>query len=110
LVARIVGVARLVGRDDVIMSVLHQAPGLAMFYLSERLGTSQQILLDTVAGEIEAAQEQGSVRQGEARELAAMSMLITQSTILSAHVVEPILSADHLVTELTLALNGYLAP
>lgn len=110
LVQRIVGVAQRVGRDDVVMSVLHQAPDLAMFYLSERLGTSQQILLDTVAGEIKSAQDEGSVRAGDARQLAAMSLLITQSTILSAQLVEPILPAESLVTELALALNGYLQP
>jgi AcrR family transcriptional regulator len=110
LVDRIVGVAQLVRRDDVIVSVLHQAPDLAMFYLSERLGTSQQILLDTVAGEIKCAQDEGSVRAGDARQLAAMSLLITQSTILSAQLVEPILPARDLVTELALALNGYLTP
>jgi len=110
LVRRIVGVAELVRRDDVIMSVLHQAPGLAMFYLSERLGTSQKILLDTVAGEIKSAQDEGSVRAGSARELAAMSMLIAQSTILSAQVIEPILPADNLIAELARALNGYLLP
>ncbi|MDT5335514.1 MAG: hypothetical protein QOD90_1019 [Mycobacterium sp.] len=108
LVDRIVGVAQLVRRDDVVMSVLHQAPDLAMFYLSERLGTSQQILLDTVAGEIKSAQDEGSVRTGEARQLAAMSLLITQSTILSAQMVDAILPAEDLVTELALALNGYL--
>ena len=110
LVRRIVGVAELVRRDDVILSVLHQAPGLAMFYLSERLGTSQQILLDTVAGEITSAQDEGSVRAGSAREMAAMSMLIAQSTILSAQVIEPILAADNLIAELARALNGYLLP
>lgn len=110
LVQRIVDVARLVRRDDVVMSVLHQAPDLAMFYLTERIGTSQRLLLDTVAGEIAAAQEQGSVRQGDAGELAAMTLLITQSTILSAQMVEPLLDATKLVTELALALNGYLKP
>jgi len=110
LVARVVGVAQRVRRDDVIMTVLHQAPDLAMFYLAERLGTSQQILLDTVAGEIKSAQDEGSVRAGSARELAAMSLLITQSTILSAQMVQAILPADHLVTELALALDGYLKP
>ena len=110
LVQRMVGVAQLVRRDDVIMSVLHEAPDLAMFYLSERLGTSQQILLDTVAGEIKSAQDEGSVRAGEARQLAVMSLIITQSTILSAQMVEPILPAENLVAELTLALNGYLKP
>ncbi|BDX31533.1 TetR family transcriptional regulator [Mycobacterium antarcticum] len=110
LVARVVAVAQRVRRDDVIMSVLHQAPDLAMFYLSERLGTSQQILLDTVAGEIKSAQDEGSVRAGDARQLAAMSLLITQSTILSAQMVESMLPAEDLVTELALALNGYLKP
>jgi AcrR family transcriptional regulator len=110
LVERIVAVAERLRLDDVIMSVLHQAPDLAMVYLSERLGTSQQILLDTVTGEIELAQDDGSVRPGDARQFAAMSLLITQSTILSARLVEPILDAGTLAGELTRALNGYLTP
>jgi AcrR family transcriptional regulator len=110
LVRRVVGVAQRVGRDAVVTSVLHQAPDLAMVYLTERLGTSQQILLDAVAAEIAAAQDEGSVRAGDARELAAMTLLITQSTILSARLVEPILDTAHLVTELARALNGYLKP
>jgi AcrR family transcriptional regulator len=110
MVERIVAVAERLRRDDVIMSVLHQAPDLAMVYLSERLGTSQQILLDTVTGEIKLAQDDGSVRPGDARQFAAMSLLITQSTILSARLVEPILDAGTLAGELTRALNGYLTP
>jgi AcrR family transcriptional regulator len=110
LVERMVAVAERLRHDDVIMSVLHQAPDLAMFYLSERLGTSQQILLDTVAGEIKTAQDEGTVRPGDARQFAAMCLLIAQSTILSARLVEPILDAGTLVGELTRALNGYLTP
>jgi AcrR family transcriptional regulator len=110
LVERMVAVAERLRHDDVIMSVLHQAPDLAMFYLSERLGTSQQILLDTVAGEIKTAQDDGTVRPGDARQFAAMCLLIAQSTILSARLVEPILDAGTLVGELTRALNGYLTP
>jgi AcrR family transcriptional regulator len=110
MVERIVALAERLRRDDVIMSVLHQAPDLAMVYLSERLGTSQQILLDTVTGEIKLAQDDGSVRPGDARQFAAMSLLITQSTILSARLVDPILNAETLARELTRALNGYLTP
>ncbi|WP_319451929.1 MULTISPECIES: TetR/AcrR family transcriptional regulator [unclassified Mycobacterium] len=110
VVARIVAVAERLRRDDVIMSVLHEAPELAMFYLSERLGTSQQILLESVAGELKAAQAQGSVRAGDVRQLAAMSLLITQSTILSAQLVAPILDASALAVELAYSLNGYLKP
>ena len=110
VVARIVAVAERLRRDDVIMSVLHEAPDLAMVYFSERLGTSQQILLDTVAGELKAAQDQGSVRPGDVRQLATMSLLITQSIILSAQTVQPILDASALAVELAHSLNGYLKP
>jgi AcrR family transcriptional regulator len=110
LVERIVGMAERLRRDDVIMSVLHQAPDFAMVYISERLGTSQRILLDAVTGEMKAAQDEGSVRPGDIRQLAVMTLLITQSTILSAQTVEPILDATALAGELSRALNGYLKP
>lgn len=110
LVERMVAVAGRLRRDEVIMSVLHRAPELAMVYIAERLGTSQQILIDAVAGELKEAQDDGSVRAGEPRQLAAMCLLITQSTIQSAQMVEPILDADALAVELTHSLNGYLEP
>ena len=114
LVARIVAVSQRLRRDEVIMSVLHTAPDLAMVYIAERLGTSQQILIDAIAGELKAAQEDGlgddRVRAGEPRQLATMCVLITQSAIQSAQMVEPILDADALATELGTALNGYLRP
>jgi len=110
VVERVVAVAGRLRLDDVIMVVLHEAPDLAMLYLSERLGTSQQILLDTVAGELKAAQDEGSVRAGDVRQFAAMCLLITQSTILSAQLVSPILDGPALATELSHSLNGYLKP
>lgn len=110
LVARIVGVARRLRHDQIVMSVLHDAPELAMVYIAERLGTSQQILINAVAGQLKLAQEDGSVRAGDPRRLAAMCLLITQSTVQSAQMVEPILDADALADELAHALNGYLTP
>lgn len=110
LVSRIVGVAGRLQHDDIVMSVLHNAPELAMVYIAERLGTSQQILIDAVAGQLKLAQEHGSVRAGDPRRLAAMCLLITQSTVQSAQMVEPILDADALAAELAYALNGYLQP
>jgi len=108
LVERIVGVAERLRRDEVVMSVFHSAPELAMVYIAERLGTSQQILIDAVAAELRVAQGDGSVRAGDPRQLAAMCLLITQSTIQSAQIVEPILNADALAVELAHSLNGYL--
>jgi AcrR family transcriptional regulator len=110
LVERVVAVAEHLRRDDVVMSVLRKAPDLAMVYIAERLGTSQQILLDAVASDIKLAQEEGSVRSGDPRQLAAMCLLITQSTIQSGQIVAPILDADALDVELAHSLNGYLKP
>ena len=108
LVERIVEVAERLRCDEVVMSVLHKAPELAMVYIAERLGTSQQILIDAVAAELKLAQEEGSVRAGDPRQLAAMCLLITQSTIQSGQIVAPILDADALAVELAHSLNGYL--
>jgi AcrR family transcriptional regulator len=110
LVERIVAVAERLRHDEVVMSVFHSAPELAMVYIAERLGTSQQILIGAVAAELQAAQGDGSVRAGDPRQLAAMCLLITQSTIQSAQIVEPILNADSLAVELAHSLNGYLKP
>jgi AcrR family transcriptional regulator len=110
LVQRIVGVAERLRHDEVVMSVFHSAPELAMVYIAERLGASQQILIDAVAAELRVAQRDGSVRAGDPRRLAAMCLLITQSTIQSAQIVEPILDADALAVELAHSLNGYLKP
>jgi AcrR family transcriptional regulator len=110
LVERIVGVAERLRHDEVVMSVFHSAPELAMVYIAERLGTSQQILIEAVAAELKAAQRGGSVRAGDPRQLAAMCLLITQSTIQSGQIVEPILNADALAVELAHSLNGYLKP
>jgi hypothetical protein len=89
------------------MSVMHSE--LARVYITERLGTSQQFLIDGLAGRLRVAQRTGSVRAGDAREMATMVLLIAQSTIQSADIVRPILDAEKLAEELTYSLNGYLS-
>jgi AcrR family transcriptional regulator len=110
LVERVVALADHLRNDDVVMSVLNEAPELTMVYLTERLGTSQQILIDTLAAEIKLAQEDGSVRSGEPRQLAAMCLLIARSTIQSGQIVAPILDTRALDAELNHCLDGYLKP
>ena len=110
MVKRIVVVAERLRGDEVVMSVLHNAPSVAMVYITERLGTSQQILIDALAHAIKLGQDEGSVRAGDPRQLAAMCLLITQSAIQSAQMVAPILDANELAVELAHSLNGYLKP
>jgi AcrR family transcriptional regulator len=108
VVDRVVAVAQRLRADELVSSVLRSAPDLAMVYIADRLGTSQQILIDALAADLGAAQRHGSVRAGDPRRLAAMCLLITQSTIQSAQIVAPILDAGTLNAELRHALNGYL--
>ncbi|KUI37710.1 TetR family transcriptional regulator [Mycobacterium sp. IS-1590] len=110
LVQRVLEVARHLRNDEIIMSVLQDAPEFAMVYIANRLGTSQMILIDALTHAIKVAQDDGSVRAGDPRQLAAMCLLITQSAIQSAQMVEKLLDTDALDTELAHALDGYLAP
>jgi len=110
VVERVVAVADHLRDDEVVMSVLNRAPELTMVYTTERLGTSQQILIDTLAADIKLAQDEGSVRPGEPRQLAAMCLLIARSTIQSGQIVAAILDARALDVELAHCLDGYLKP
>ena len=92
------------------MSVIHNAPNIAITYITNRLGTSQQILVDALAEAIKAGQSEGSIRAGDTHQMAAMCLLITQSTIQSAQMVADLLDAESLDAELAHSLNGYLKP
>jgi AcrR family transcriptional regulator len=107
LVDRVVAVADRLRRDDLMMTVLRSE--LAIIYIAQRLGSSRQMLIDTLADHVRAAQRDGSVRPGDPRQLAAMVLLITQSTIQSAEIVRPVLEAEALTAELAYSLNGYLS-
>ncbi|MGV0835281.1 TetR family transcriptional regulator [Mycolicibacterium thermoresistibile] len=110
LVERIVAIAERLRADEVVMSVLYGAPEFTMVYITDRLGSSQRIVIEALATEIAAAQDTGTVRAGDPQQLAAMCALIAQSAVQSARMVEPILDADALAAELTYSLNGYLKP
>lgn len=110
MVARVVAVAQHLRGDEVVMSVIHNAPNIAITYITSRLGTSQQILVDALAEAIKAGQSEGSIRAGDAHQMAAMCLLITQSTIQSAQMVADLLDAESLDAELAHSLNGYLKP
>ena len=107
LVRQIVAVADLLRRDELVMSVMHSE--LAPIYITERLGASQQMLIDALATRLRVAQGHGSGRAGDPLQMATMVLLIAQSTIQSAQIVQPILDTDALATELAYSLNGYLS-
>ncbi|HEX5254928.1 MAG TPA: TetR/AcrR family transcriptional regulator [Mycobacterium sp.] len=107
VVRQVVTVTDLLRADRLVMSVLHS--DLASTYITERLGTSQRMLIDALAARLGVAQRHGSVRLGDPVQMATMVLLIAQSTIQSAGIVESMLDADALATELAYSLNGYLS-
>jgi len=107
LVKQVVAVADRLRGDELVMSVLYSE--LARVYITERLGASQQFLIEGLAARLKVAQQTGSVRAGDPRQMATMVLLIAQSTIQSADIVRPILDSEALACELTYSLNGYLS-
>lgn len=103
----VAAVARL-RHDPLVDAGLRFAPEMTLRYLSERLGPGQLALIEVLAVDLETAQAAGSVRTGDVRRMAAMTMLIAQSAVQSARLVAPILDEEALDAEFTYLLNRYL--
>ncbi|GAB7188162.1 helix-turn-helix domain-containing protein [Kitasatospora sp. Ki12] len=99
-------------RDHPVLGALLRSDDsdLLLEYVVERLGASQRGLLEALRAGIERGQAQGSIRAGEPLELAAMVLLIAQSTVQSHRMVASLLPEAAWRRELARALNGYLAP
>ncbi|MEE1822772.1 helix-turn-helix domain containing protein [Streptomyces sp. BE20] len=107
----VVGVAVRLRDHPVLGALLRSADSDTLFeYVVERLGTSQRGLLEALRAGIAQGQEHGSIRAGDPVELAAMVLLIAQSTVQSHRMVAQLLSEDAWRRELARALDGYLAP
>jgi AcrR family transcriptional regulator len=109
-VTAVVEVAVRLRDHPVLGALLHSDSDTLMEYVVERLGTSQQGLLDALRAAIVQGQRHGSIRAGEPTELAAMVLLIAQSTVQSHRMVAHLLPEQAWRRELASALNGYLAP
>ncbi|MFE7531499.1 TetR/AcrR family transcriptional regulator [Kitasatospora sp. NPDC057542] len=111
LVERVVEIAVRLRDHPVLGALLHSDDSdLLLQYVVERLGTSQRGLLEALSAGIEQGQAHGSIRAGEPLELAAMVLLIAQSTVQSHRMIASLLPEAAWRRELARALNGYLAP
>ncbi|MFD9888694.1 TetR/AcrR family transcriptional regulator [Amycolatopsis sp. NPDC059027] len=109
LVERSVEIAIRIRDHPLLGALLVSEPQLLTEYVVERLGTSQRGLLAALADGIERGQKHGSIRAGNPMELAAMVLLIAQSTVQSHRMVADLLPDEAWRRELAKALNGYLA-
>jgi AcrR family transcriptional regulator len=110
LVVQVVRLAERISTHPTLATTFVSEPSLVARYILDRLGTGQRVLLETLGDAIEAVQAGGTIRAGDPDELAAMTLLITQSAIQSRRMIAEHLSAAAWRRELTYALNGYLRP
>ncbi|HLS79048.1 MAG TPA: TetR/AcrR family transcriptional regulator [Nocardia sp.] len=110
LVGSVVAGAATVRSNPLFTKIFRTDTDLMLTYVFGRLGRNQRALIDLFAEGIRAGQRDGSVRAGDPTRLAAMVLLIAQSAVQSAGMVESLLPPADLDAELWQALEGYLRP
>lgn len=107
LIVRTVSAAR---QHPLFVKILETDPELLTTYVFDRLGASQQHVLDVLDTAIRSGQADGTIRSGAPDELAAMVLLMAQSAVLSARIVSDALPPERLDAQLRIALDAYLRP
>lgn len=108
LVALLVTTADAVRRMPLLGRLRDTDPELLGRYVLTRLGTSQRAIQADLARRLRTGQRSGFVRDGDPDALAATVLLLAQSAVLSAPLVEEWLAGDAWTAELSRALTGYL--
>lgn len=96
--------------DPLYARLLDDEPEAFTRYTLQRVGSSQRMILQWLAAAIDAAQTDGSIRQGAPQEIAVMLLLIAQSAVLSHGTVADLISESAWERELRAALDGLLRP
>lgn len=103
-------VAHQISTHPMFVTILKFDQDLFGTYVFDRLGTSQKAGIAIVEATILVGQTEGSVRQGNARHIATMMLLIVQSVVQSARMVKPEIEGEDMLAELRHAVDSYLAP
>jgi AcrR family transcriptional regulator len=108
LVADVLRFSRLFHADPVYAHLLADEPEAFTRYTLQRVGSSQRLILEWLGASIAAAQRGGSVRGGDPRAIAVMTLLIAQSAVLSQGTVAELIDDATWESELRAALDGHL--
>jgi AcrR family transcriptional regulator len=110
LVIALVEGVRALRAHPLFRKVLTAEPDLLLPYLVERVGGTQRAGLALIEREIEAGQADGSIRAGDPQVMAHAILLVAQSFVHSAGIVEDAVPLRRLLEELERLLDGALAP
>ncbi|MCM3885392.1 TetR/AcrR family transcriptional regulator [Frankia sp. R82] len=110
IVDQIVATVDAFRANPVYRRILETDAEMLLPYLTERRGTTQQMIVDLLAGQLGAAARAGTVRSGDPEALAVMVLLVAQSYVLSADALGGRVGAATRHGELRRLLHAYLAP
>lgn len=108
------GVAGVVGNrvrtHPLFVKILRSDADILATYILHRLGTSQSLIIDALIPIIIRGQQDSSIRDGNPVHLATVALLMVQSAVQSANMVEGRISGDELIAEIAYAVDVYLRP
>lgn len=111
LVRSAVATVRAIRSNPLFARIIELDPELLLPYLLERPGRAQGLVLELVAGQVEAGQAAGEIRSGDAALLARAVVLAAHGFTLSAQTMtKPGVTEDRLDDELARLLESYLRP
>ncbi|WP_433623285.1 TetR/AcrR family transcriptional regulator [Nocardia sp. CA-120079] len=110
LVEGVVAGAATVRSNPLFGKIFRTDTDLMLTYVFGRLGRNQRALIELFSAGIREGHRDGTIRAGDPAQMATMLLLIAQSAVQSAGTVAPLLAGPALDSELTRAIDGYLAP
>ncbi|MEV6137786.1 helix-turn-helix domain-containing protein [Nocardia sp. NPDC051990] len=110
LVEGVVAGAATIRSNPLFGKIFRTDTDLMLTYVFGRLGRNQRALIELFSVSIREGHRDGTIRAGDPAQMATMLLLIAQSAVQSAGTVAPLLAGSALDTELTRAIDGYLAP
>ncbi|MEV6430314.1 helix-turn-helix domain-containing protein [Nocardia sp. NPDC051463] len=110
LVRGIVTGAAAIRANPLFGKIFRTDTDLMLTYVFGRLGRNQRHLIDLFTTGIREGQQDSTIRDGDAEQMATMLLLIAQSAVQSAGTVAALLDGAALDAELTRAIDGYLVP
>ena len=110
LLAALVDVVAEIRDHPLFVKIRSTDQELLTTYIVDRIGASQKSILELMTAVVTAGQQDGSIRHGNADEIASMLLLMAQSVVFSAPTLQERLSADAAVQQLRIAVSAYLTP
>lgn len=107
--ATTVAVVRRLPTEPLFRRVLDVDPELLLPYLTDRLGTTQQLAIGHVRRMLAEGQADGSIRRGDLDAMALTLVLLATPFVVSARVIDET-GRDRMLTELERVVDGALAP